>query len=203
MHILILRHPQETKKEKGTAEILCEVLPSCTIQTGLSWANLSKALGPDHPASKSNPNYWGILYLGARQTMGKLKEAPASVEIEKNRLYLLSRKENPIAPDEAAPLLKEIQGLIVLDGNWAQAKTMWWRNSWFLKAKRLVLLPDTPSLYGKIRREPRKEALSTLEAVARTLTLLGQPPEKEQELLKAFEAKKASWSQDQEVPGTI
>jgi len=29
-----------------------------------------------------------------------------------------------------------LEGIVALDGTWAQAKTMWWRNAWLLKLKR-------------------------------------------------------------------
>ncbi len=67
-----------------------------------------------------------------------------------------------------------LDGIVALDGTWAQAKTMWWRNAWLLKLKRLVLHPSRPSLYGKLRKEPRRECLSTIESVAEALEALGE-----------------------------
>lgn len=43
-----------------------------------------------------------------------------------------------------------------------------------LKLNRLLLKPLKPSLYGKLRREPRKDCLSTLEAAAETLEFLAR-----------------------------
>lgn len=40
------------------------------------------------------------------------------------------------------------------------------RNAWMLKCKRVVLAPKRPSRYGKLRREPRNDGLSTIEAAA-------------------------------------
>src|SRR5690606_6920294 len=70
-----------------------------------------------------------------------------------------------------------LDGILVLDGTWSQAKTLWWRNAWFLKLPRLVLAPQEPSMYGRLRKSPRKEWVSTLEAVADVLPALGEPPE--------------------------
>jgi DTW domain-containing protein YfiP len=67
-----------------------------------------------------------------------------------------------------------LEGIVVLDGTWAQAKTMWWRNPWLLKLKRLVLNPSRRSLYGRLRKEPRRECLSTIESVAEALQTLGE-----------------------------
>ena len=79
-----------------------------------------------------------------------------------------------------------IGGLIVLDGSWSQAKALWWRNPWLLKFNRLVLHPTQPSIYGRLRREPRKEWVSTLEATAHALVGLGEDESVRTELLRAM-----------------
>jgi DTW domain-containing protein YfiP len=55
-----------------------------------------------------------------------------------------------------------------------------------LKCRRIVLNPKRRSLYGKLRREPRREGLSTLEAAAMALSRLGGQPEIEAALLDTF-----------------
>jgi DTW domain-containing protein YfiP len=71
--------------------------------------------------------------------------------------------------------MRELEGIIILDGTWSQAKTLWWRNAWLLKVRRAILNPTHKSLYGRLRKEPRKECLSTIESIAETLTALGEP----------------------------
>ena len=78
--------------------------------------------------------------------------------------------------------------MVLLDGTWKEAKTLWWRNPWLLKLRRLVLNPHHKSRYGRIRREPRREALSTLEAVALLLKHLDGGPEVEATLLGALDS---------------
>ena len=80
----------------------------------------------------------------------------------------------------------ESQGIVLLDGSWAQAKALWWRNPWLLKLRRLVLNPRRPSRYGDLRREPRRGALSTLEAAALTLSELARDPTIETRLVAPF-----------------
>src|SRR5207249_323024 len=63
-----------------------------------------------------------------------------------------------------AAVLAELEGIILLDGSWSQAKALWWRNPWLVKTRRLTLHPPFRSLYGALRREPRASALATLEA---------------------------------------
>jgi DTW domain-containing protein YfiP len=84
--------------------------------------------------------------------------------------------------------LAEIEGVVVFDGTWSQAKTLWWRNPWVLKAKRIALNPKRPSLYGALRREPRREGLSTIEAVGMLLGRLEGRPEIDTVLTQNFRA---------------
>jgi hypothetical protein len=150
------------------------------MKIGLSWPNLSKALGRD--AVHGN---WGALYLGGQS------EKPKPEQTKPDRLTILGKAGKVLRPSEA-----ELEGIVVLDGTWAQAKTMWWRNAWLLKLKRLVLHPSRPSLYGKLRKEPRRESLSTIESVAEALEALGEEPRVPetlrahfQELLRKYRAR--------------
>lgn len=154
--VLILRHPQEQDRKLGTAKIATLQLKNSALKTGLSWANLKKASGQEDP----DPKKWGILYLGTAKTSEPLPPAPLTV---------LNRKGGP-AEDQR--VLEDIEGIILLDGTWQQAKALWWRNAWMLKCRRLVLQPPTVSLYGNLRKEPRKESVSTIEAAAHTLAAL-------------------------------
>jgi DTW domain-containing protein YfiP len=157
-HVLILQHPQEPDKELGSARMAHLALENSTMKIGLSWPNLSKALG--RPAIHGN---WGVLYLGAKSERSKHESGAP------HRLNIASKSGKVGGPSEF-----ELEGIVVLDGTWAQAKTMWWRNAWLLKLKRLTLNPLRPSLYGRLRKEPRRECLSTIESVAEALEALGE-----------------------------
>jgi len=76
---------------------------------------------------------------------------------------------------------------VLLDGSWKEAKTLWWRNPWLLKLHRLVVNPPSPARIGRLRREPRREALSTLEAAALVLRHLEAGPDAADALLAALE----------------
>jgi len=168
--LLILQHPQEQDRELGTARLTLLHLKRATLKTGLSWPSLQKALGRE-----VNPRRWAVLYLGA---------ASAATLPKDRELTLLDSKGAPLAEQERG--LAEINGVIVLDGSWSQAKTLWWRNPWVLKCRRLALNPKQPSRYGKLRREPRREGLSTLEAAALALATLGDQPDIETALGLSF-----------------
>ena len=158
--ILVLQHPQEPSRKDhavSSVSVLKENLHPCEIKVGLSWRNLEAAL-KNFEAIEGIPEFkktsnWGTLFLGTqKQGEERISNEPG--------LYFLDQKEDPIC------------GIILLDGTWAQAKTLWWRNAWLLKTRRMHLVPKQKSLYGNIRKEPRPECVSTLEAAAETLSFL-------------------------------
>lgn len=164
LHVLILQHPQEPDKTLGSARLAYTALENSTLKVGLSWANLSKALG-----RQSENGKWGVLYLGGRQEK-KPGEFPPRIQV--------SSKENKKQFVRYEPGdFHGLEGIVVLDGTWSQAKTMWWRNPWLLKLRRIILNPSKRSLYGELRKEPRRECLSTIESIAETFDALGDHPE--------------------------
>lgn len=169
--LLILQHPQEQDVELGTAGLTVAHLRRATLRVGLSWPSLTKALG--RPA---DPKAWGVLYLGS---------AKAALVAPGREVAPLSRK-GTVHPDGDARMA-QLEGVILLDGSWAQAKAMWWRNPWLLKCQRIILGPRRPSRYGKLRREARSDAVSTLEAAAILLSHLEQRPEIAAGLLRGFD----------------
>jgi len=169
--LLILQHPQEQDRTLGTARLTALHFKNALFKIGLSWPSLTKILG--RPA---DPQRWAILYLGS---VNAEKLAPG------RELVVVNRKGEALGNQDAA--LREIEGIILLDGTWSQAKTMWWRNAWMLKCRRIVLGPRRPSRYGKVRREPRRDALSTIEAAGLLLSRLEARAEIEAALNASFE----------------
>ena len=168
--VLILRHPQEQDRILGTARLTVLQLKNSVLKTGLSWRNLAHALG--RPVE---PKRWGVLYLGTAKTAMPLPAQP---------LTIVDKKGLPLANQE--PLLAALEGIILLDGNWSQAKALWWRNAWLLKCQRLILQPPHESLYGNLRKEPRRESVSTIEAAAYTLAALDPSDNLAEEILTPF-----------------
>ena len=168
--VLILQHPHEKREPLATAPAVVATLQHAKLVTGLSWPNLSRPLGRD-----ADPRRWATLYLGSAR--------PAALA-DRRELMLLGRDGQPIA--DPASILRGLDGIVLIDGTWSQAKTLWWRNPWLLKLHRLVLNPPRPARLGKLRREPRREALSTLEATALALRHLESGPEAADALLAAL-----------------
>ena len=167
LFVLVLQHPQEKREVLATAAATCAALRRAALVVGLSWPNLARALG--RPA---DARQWAVLYLGSAR--------PAAFGLERE-IIVLDRGGVPAADQDA--MLRGLAGVVLLDGSWSEAKTLWWRNPWLLRLRRLVLNPRHGSRFGRMRREPRREALSTLEAAAVLLKHLDGGPETEATLL--------------------
>jgi DTW domain-containing protein YfiP len=148
--ILILQHPQEQDALLGSAQLLVASLPKAKLVVGLSWPNLAAALAEEGVDAR----HWAVLFPD-REASGD---------------RVTSRAGDAVAA-------RDLRGIVVLDGTWSKAKTLWWRNPWLVKLNRLALTPAKPSIYGRLRAEPRREFVSTLESVAAALTLCGESPE--------------------------
>jgi tRNA-uridine aminocarboxypropyltransferase len=172
IELLILQHPQEQDRALGTARLTALHFTNAVVKIGLSWPSLSKALGRAVP----DPSRWAVLYLGS----AKVADLDTSSEI-----VAIDRKGE--IEDNQRAILKDIEGIVLLDGTWSQAKALWWRNAWMLKCQRVILGPKRPSRYGKLRREPRRDGLSTIEAAAMLLASLEKRPDIAETLHASFE----------------
>jgi DTW domain-containing protein YfiP len=181
--LLILQHPQEQDKTLGTARLLAHHFTNAVLKVGLSWPSLAKALG--RPA---DPQAWAVLYLGSA------KAEPGQ------GVVALDAKGVACADQESR--LARIVGVVVLDGTWSQAKALWWRNPWVLKCQRVILGPAHPSRYGRVRTEPRKDSLSTIEAAGQLLARLEQRPQIERELDATFQRMLERFRQARRAGGT-
>ncbi|MEM6796779.1 MAG: DTW domain-containing protein, partial [Acidobacteriota bacterium] len=80
----------------------------------------------------------------------------------------------------------DLSALVVIDGTWPQAKSLWWRNPWLRRLPRMTLDLREPSIYGRLRPEPSRRHVSTLEAAAAALTACGESAEVETALRRIF-----------------
>ncbi len=171
LFVLVLQHPQERHEPLATAPLIVATLRRARLVAGLSWPNLARALGRE-----ADPRRWGVLYLGS---------ARPNTLVPGREIIVLGRDSEPVADPE--PILQRLDGIVLLDGSWKEAKTLWWRNPWLLKLHRLVVNPPRPARLGRLRREPRRDALSTLEAAALVLRHLEAGPAASDALLAALE----------------
>lgn len=167
--VCVLMHPQEQDMVLGSARLAVQLLPKAELVVGLSWASLAHVVGEG-----AKPRDWAVLYPSQlpRSLTARELAAPA---------VLMDRSGKPLKQTA-------VKGLLVLDGTWSQAKTLWWRNPWLLRMSRIVLNPREASIYGKLRKEPRKQYLSTLESIADALVALGEPPATRETMRRIFRA---------------
>ena len=78
---------------------------------------------------------------------------------------------SPDARDLRVDPPREAVTLVVLDGTWHHAKTLLRENPWLHQLPKVAFAPERPSEY-RIRREPREDYVSTIEALAQALTIL-------------------------------
>jgi DTW domain-containing protein YfiP len=182
--LLILQHPQEQDRALGTARLTALHFRDAVLKIGLSWASLAKALG--RPVA--DPSRWAVLYLGSAKV----------ADLDTDRDIVAINRKGEIEDNQRA-ILKDIEGIVLLDGTWSQAKALWWRNAWMLKCQRVILGPQRPSRYGKLRREPRQDGLSTIEAAAMLLASLEKRPDIAETLYGSFERMLAKYREAQLV----
>jgi DTW domain-containing protein YfiP len=183
--LLILQHPQEQDRALGTARLTALHFRDAVVKIGLSWPSLAKALG--RPVA--DPSRWAVLYLGSAKV----------ADLETDRDIVAVNRKGEIEPNQRR-VLGGIEGVVLLDGTWSQAKALWWRNPWMLKCQRVILGPKRPSRYGALRREPRRDGLSTIEAAAMLIAALEKRPDIEATLNESFERMLARY---REVQGAM
>ena len=124
--LLILQHPQEQDRALGTARLTALHFKDAVLKIGLSWPSLSKALGrPVH-----DPQRWAVLYLGSAKV----------ADLDTDRAIVAINRKGEIEENQRE-ILRDIEGIVLLDGTWSQAKALWWRNAWMLKCQRVILGP--------------------------------------------------------------
>src|SRR5436305_7367028 len=105
IQVLILQHPQEQDRSLGTARLTALHFRHAILKVGLSWPSLTKILG-----RPTDPQRWAVLYLGS---------AKAAALAPDREVVVLNRKGEPERNQDA--LLRDIEGVVLLDGNWSQA----------------------------------------------------------------------------------
>ena len=159
---MILQHPQEQDRALGTARLTALHFKNAVLKIGLSWPSLSKALG--RPVA--DPSRWAVLYLGSAKV--------ADLDTDRD-IVAIDRKGE--VEDNQRAILKDIEGIVLLDGTWSQAKALWWRNAWMLKCQRVILGPRIRRATASCASEPRRDGLSTIEAAAMLLAGLEKRPD--------------------------
>jgi DTW domain-containing protein YfiP len=106
-----------------------------------------------------------------------LKKARVWVDCERAPPSPMPEQLALLYPGPEARLLGELppeerpKNLLVLDGTWAQAKSLYRKNPWLASLPKVMISPITESGY-RIRKEPNAFSVSTVEAVVAALNIL-------------------------------
>lgn len=171
--IIVIQHPRERFHAIGTARF---------VELGLQRTKrLVSWFDPERPLACS-PEALGLGPISAEESA---QEVSPSSSLKNERVGLLYPREGAkllgaLSPEERP------ERLIVLDGTWHHAHTIYRANPWFQEIPHYVLKPEEPSRY-RIRKEPKAEYVSTLEAIVQALQVLEPGLEGLDELLKAFD----------------
>jgi len=159
--VVILQHPDETKKALGTARIASLCLDNVELRVGIDFSNdpLFKSLVSDsrhcaavlYPSDKAiNLNDW-------------MEGSPLFNDLERANAY---------------------KTLIVLDGTWRNTREIMLSNK-SLKDMLKVKLSSNKSSAYRIRKAPMAESLSTVEAISLSLNIL-EPETQVEPMLNCF-----------------
>ena len=168
--VLILQHPQEQDHVLGTAGLLCRHAGPCP------------ALG--RPVVAQSRPCAGRAGRGART--GACSISARRMPPGKGPLVALDRKGEPLADQDGARA-PACRGIVVLDGNWAQAKALWWRNAWLTRLRRFVVVPDGPvALRQPAQGGPARRGLDPRGRGARAVGAREAMPALREKLLAPF-----------------
>ncbi|MEH1163995.1 tRNA-uridine aminocarboxypropyltransferase [Micromonospora sp. CPCC 205539] len=180
--LVVLRHPREARHAFGTVPVLVRTIPETEVYVGVRRppAATRAIFGePDRPPL--------LLYPAPTTAAGPPAAAPLSpVPGSADGAVGHRIVDGPGAGGEhgaaAAP-----RTLVVIDGTWGQARSMLGADPELGALPRLSLAPATSSRYA-IRAQPFPHGLSTVEAVAEALILLGDDPVVRMALLRPLAA---------------
>ena len=130
------------------------------------------------PAQNSRPHRRSASLGGA---LSRLRQGGELAPGSRDRLPRSQRGRRA----RSGALLRDIEGVVLLDGNWSQAKALWWRNPWMLKCRRVILGPRRPSRYGSCAASPAATVLSTIEAAGMLVSRLKRAPRSRKRSMRA------------------
>jgi DTW domain-containing protein len=175
------------------------VCATCTRPTRVCCCSLVPSIATDvrlvvvqHPRESRVPI--GTASMAVRAVQGASLIVGTDVDQSTELRRILDDRERPAVllwPGEGAEDLETTPvatpaTLVVVDGTWSTAKKLVRRNRILASLPRVRLSPKTPSRY-RIRKEPRAECLSTLEAITMALGAIERDRSKFEPMLAAFE----------------
>lgn len=170
--------------DKPAVTCVCGVIPSVTTRTGITILQ--------HPRERRHPvGTARIARLGLPRArvevawFGRDRRVTVDPCVPPGTAVLYphpgARDLATLAPGERP------RHLLVLDGTWRHAYVLRRENPWIQALPHVALTPPAPSRY-RIRKEPRRECVSTIEAIVLALRALEPDTPGLDGLLRAFDA---------------
>ncbi|XP_033634626.1 DTW domain-containing protein 2-like [Asterias rubens] len=158
--VYVIQHPNEENRSLRTVPILFNCLQDgkCCVIRGRRFSETSH---PDLCEVCKDPNTL-VLFPG-----------PEAVDVS---------EVPPLPPDS-----QSYYNLVVIDGTWHQAKSMYKSNVIFHRPRQVQLSNSNLSEYV-IRTQPTNASLSTVESVAISVSILDKNPEIQETLLRPLRA---------------
>ena len=168
--LLILQHPQEQDRLLGSARLAARHFKNAMFKIGLSWPSLSKIVGRE-----ADPKRWAILYLGSLKADA----------LEPGRdIVVVTGKGAPLPDQGARCAASRASSCSTAPG--ARPRRCGGATPGCSNAAACCSARARPSRYGKLRREPRRDGLSTIEAAAMLMARLEGDPKIEAALNTSF-----------------
>ncbi len=159
--IVILQHPDETKKPLGTAKIATLCLDNVELWVGVDFSNVP---------------YFNELVTDFKHCAAVLY--PAELATDLNDWTCNDSLINNLNNDNCS------KTLIVLDGTWRNTREIMLSNKPLQDLLKVKLKPSKHSDY-RIRKAPMVESLSTVEAISLSLSIL-EPETRVDPMLNCF-----------------
>src|SRR5690606_6660742 len=170
--------------DKPRATCICERVPQLDNRTGVTIIQ--------HPRERRHPlGTARFAELGLRDVRvivdveGRYRGNVAPMQFPKQTAILYPSADASPLPAASAP--NAPAHLLVIDGTWHQAKTLYRDMGWLRNYPHHILNPEAPSRY-RIRREPDLSYISTLEALLLAITQLEPELRGVEQLLRAFDS---------------
>lgn len=163
---------------------LCANMPSVD--------NRTRVLVLQHPRERRHPiGTARLAQLGLRNVRVEVawnagareEQAPAWLPADAALLYPAANARDLSELIDA----EKPKNLVVLDGTWHTARTLYRDKLWLQRLPHYRFSPEKPSRY-RLRREPHRDYVSTIEAIVEALRVLEPETEGLEALLGAFDA---------------
>lgn len=138
--LTILIHPKEAKVAIGTARVVHNLVVQSELWIGDRFDD-----DPKMRARLADEALFPLILFPSPRALDLNTATPASLRA--------------FVPEGKTPWL------IVVDGTWTTAKTILRQSPGLMTLPAIRFTPDRPALYGRLRKEPRAECWSTLEAI--------------------------------------